>query len=741
MTIYGIRHHGPGSARRLREALKLQQPDCILIEGAPEGDELLTSLQDPRLLPPVALLIYRPDQPEQAAYYPFAEFSPEWQAMRYGVERGIPVHFMDISPAHLWKLQENKSGEDDPQDRPRRVDWMGQIAREAGYPDGERWWEATVEQQADTAPEMFTALLDLMRAVRQQPEWEATVDEETLLREAYMRREIRKYEKKGYRNLAVVCGAFHAPVLADMPPAKEDNARLKGLKKTKSAATWIPWTYERLSFMSGYGAGVQSPAWYELRFQHPQDELIGRWMTQAARLFRAEGLDASPAHAIEASNLAHALAALRGLAQPRLEEMLEAAQSVMARGDASPMQLVEDALVIGQKMGEVPEGVPELPLQRHVRAEQRRLRLKPKAGTTEVKLDLRKDLHREKSYLIHRLDLLDIKWGHMQESNDRALGTFWEIWQLDWQPEQEMSLIEASFWGNTLEKACAARIKRTLKEQKDLAVVTDLLQRVFLANIASVIPLLVKKLRRLAAVDRDPDHLLDALPALTNVLRYGDVRQLSADQVQPVVDSLAPRLALGLPEACRHLDEEFAKRRWQQLQATHQAMQLLQSRAREGLGTDHGPIWMQALATLADHPSSHSLLAGGALRLLFEAGERSAESTALAMSRVLSPGTPPEQAASWIEGFLHGSGALLIHQPRLWALIDQWVSELPEERFQEALPLLRRTFSQFDSAERRKMSELVRGEIREKEQPSAHSQYDPERAKLVEEVLGRLLGG
>ena len=27
-------------------------------------------------------------------------------------------------------------------------------------------------------------------------------------------------------------------------------------------ATWIPWTYDRLSMWSGYGAGVHSPGWY-----------------------------------------------------------------------------------------------------------------------------------------------------------------------------------------------------------------------------------------------------------------------------------------------------------------------------------------------------------------------------------------------------------------------------------------------------------------------------------------------
>ena len=40
---------------------------------------------DAAMQPPVALLVYAPDDPGYGAYYPFAEYSPEWQAIRYGL--------------------------------------------------------------------------------------------------------------------------------------------------------------------------------------------------------------------------------------------------------------------------------------------------------------------------------------------------------------------------------------------------------------------------------------------------------------------------------------------------------------------------------------------------------------------------------------------------------------------------------------------------------------------------------
>ncbi|MFQ3537246.1 MAG: DUF5682 family protein, partial [Aggregatilineales bacterium] len=97
--LFGIRHHGVGSARSLVAALEALQPDALLIEGPPEGDSLLHYVLSPAMQPPVAILIYAPEQPKRAVFYPFAEFSPEWQALRYGLQHGIPTRFMDLPQA------------------------------------------------------------------------------------------------------------------------------------------------------------------------------------------------------------------------------------------------------------------------------------------------------------------------------------------------------------------------------------------------------------------------------------------------------------------------------------------------------------------------------------------------------------------------------------------------------------------------------------------------------------------
>ena len=40
-TIFGIRHHGPGSTKSLLRALQNLEPDCLLIEGVKDAEALL----------------------------------------------------------------------------------------------------------------------------------------------------------------------------------------------------------------------------------------------------------------------------------------------------------------------------------------------------------------------------------------------------------------------------------------------------------------------------------------------------------------------------------------------------------------------------------------------------------------------------------------------------------------------------------------------------------------------------
>ena len=86
--LFGIRHHGPGSAASLLAAIDALDPAMVLIEGAPEAEELIGYAALPGMKLPLAILHYESDDPANAVFAPFAEYSPEWQAMLWALARG-----------------------------------------------------------------------------------------------------------------------------------------------------------------------------------------------------------------------------------------------------------------------------------------------------------------------------------------------------------------------------------------------------------------------------------------------------------------------------------------------------------------------------------------------------------------------------------------------------------------------------------------------------------------------------
>src|ERR1700744_317582 len=106
--ILGIRHHGPGSARNVKAFLESVRPDIVLVEGPPEADAMLQWVSDEGLKPPVALLCYQPDDPQRSVFYPFAEFSPEWQAISYAKKQNIHVRFMDLPAGNQMLIEKEQ---------------------------------------------------------------------------------------------------------------------------------------------------------------------------------------------------------------------------------------------------------------------------------------------------------------------------------------------------------------------------------------------------------------------------------------------------------------------------------------------------------------------------------------------------------------------------------------------------------------------------------------------------------
>ncbi|BBC94120.1 hypothetical protein SRO_2944 [Streptomyces rochei] len=589
--LLGVRHHGPGSARAVRAALDAARPAAVLIEGPPEADALIPLAADPELRPPVALLAHAVDEPGRSAFWPFAAFSPEWVAVRWALEHGVPARFIDLPAAHTlaWDAElPPAEGESEVAEGEQvRVDPLAALAGAAGYDDPERWWEDAVEHRGAGERDPFApfeALAEAMGALRER--YGAGGRPRDLVREAQMRLRLRAARKEFGDTVAVVCGAWHVPALRQRTTVTADRALLKGLPKVKTELTWVPWTHRRLARSSGYGAGIDSPGWYGHLF-HAPDRPVERWLTKVAGLLREEDRIVSSAHVIEAVRLADTLAAMRGRPLPGLGETTDAVRAVMCDGSDVPLALVHDRLVVGDVLGEVPESAPAVPLQRDLGRQQRSLRLRPEALERELELDLRGDTDAGRSRLLHRLRLLGIGWGEPGPSRG-STGTFRETWRLRWEPELSVRVAEAGVWGTTVAAAARARAEADAADAGTLADVTALAERCLLAGLPDALPAVMRALGDRAALDTDVGHLAQALPALVRSLRYGDVRGTDTHALSDVAAALAERIFVGLPPACTALDSDAAEQMRGHVDAVHTSVGLLGEALGSATGTDPG---------------------------------------------------------------------------------------------------------------------------------------------------------
>jgi hypothetical protein len=743
VEVFGIRHHGPGSARSLVAALDAWQPDLLLIEGPPEATPLIGVAGEPALVPPVAILAYDPNQPGRAGFYPFASFSPEWQAIRWALGHDVPARFIDLPLVHA--LLVDRRGEiatrSRPEERPEaagdpdgpegqasagrdpaadpeeaiegeaaadevvteagaapvdiRLDPLGYMGRVAGE-DGERWWERLVEERRDPA-DVFEAIVLLIRALRDEVE---TLPGD-LLREAAMRTAIRAaLAEEPDRRVAVVCGAWHAPALIDPGDPRADARLLKGLPKTKVETTWVPWSEAHLASDSGYGAGVESPGWYQ-HLWTTRVNLTESWMAKTARVLREEGLDVSSAHLIEASRLAETLSAMRGRGVPGLAEMLEASRATLTFGSDVPLRLVRERLIIGTGLGSIPETVESAPLARDLAAAQKRLRLAPETFEKTLELDLRGAIDLGRSHLLHQLRILDVPWGQPTIDQRQAMGTFRELWRLRWNPTFAVALITQSRWGNTIRDAAAARLESEAGETDAVAELAGRMEVAILADLQDAVRALLHRIAEASALASDVTSLMDALPALARSVRYGDVRGTDRATLAEVTDGIVVRVCVGLSLAVASLDDEAAAEMVARIEATEGAVSVLE---REPLRTS----WNEALDAVADQRNVHGRIAGRIVRILLDRGRLTSDEVAIRLGAAVSRGATPPDAAAFVEGFLAGPGALLVHDHRLFAIIDEWVSSQSDDAFTSVLPLLRRTFARFSAPERRILGERAK---------------------------------
>ena len=107
--IFGVRHLSPGAASQLRTYLDTHRPKAVLVEGPVDFSPLISSITQAGVVPPIAMLAYTRDMPVRTILYPFAIYSPEYQALLWAVENGAEARFIDLPSGHMISLRNSEA--------------------------------------------------------------------------------------------------------------------------------------------------------------------------------------------------------------------------------------------------------------------------------------------------------------------------------------------------------------------------------------------------------------------------------------------------------------------------------------------------------------------------------------------------------------------------------------------------------------------------------------------------------
>lgn len=729
IRILGIRHHGSGSCLRMLRALEDFQPDAICVELPPETAYQLQELVEPSNAAPLAFLLYHAQKPEQCYYLPLADFSPEYQAVRYGLSNGIEVRPMDMPAAHMLlghQFKGREAGVLDEEQISMIRDPLGYLARSQGYEDSEMWWTRYFEHWTEHGA-LFEVILQLMTQLRKISK--GSDDEETLIREQFMRKTLRKCLDDGHQKIAVVCGAWHGPVLTLPMLEKTKKESIRVLKTIPVSCTLIPWSYERLMLNRSYSAGILSPSWNESLYRMPQSP-ISHWMSQAARTFRDCGYQAGTAEIIDAERMAYNLSLLRGLPAPGIEELRDALISSLGQGDPIRVNLLAGKIFTGTRIGKISLDRTELPMVTAFKNQLRNLGLLPywEEETDQVlKLDLRKSKHLEKSRFIHQSRLLQLEWADEVPLTISAQGNFHEHWRFRWSPELEVQLIRAATLGNQVEEVVLRVISDKLdRRTEDMSLLGELLEHALKAGMDQLFEDLAQKIRELCLEVEETERLALLLRPLISGLSYGNLHGFSTSHCQNLISLILPRLVYNFGGQCGGIQVEKA-------QKMVQVFALINSYFYHFQDEELKAGWKDQVLRFRTDPATHPILRGRASFVAIDEGCISEEELGNSLRLECDPAAGAIPAARWIEGFLIGSSAFYLIREELIRILDVWVADLGEEDFKEVLPLLRRSFSQVSYAENLRIFTKIR-KLEEKDHAPA-IQW-----KLREELAEKTIG-
>ena len=762
MHLVPIRHHSPACALALRALLEEVRPAVVLIEGPAEYTDLLPALQDAATVPPVAVLSLGEGA---ASYYPLAEFSPEWVALRWAGASGAEAAFIDRGA--LFGADDDAGA--GAGGRTLQAEYhlarsaaLDALAARLGCRDHDEIWEQLFEDRATADIRdwrgFFADTLAWSGLARLDAEPEVLDADGTRAREAVMAAALlERLPGSGVGGagagapdapIVVVTGAFHTPALLDAldsaPEAPDAGAPDAPDPRPGTGGWLIRYDFARLDSLRGYGAGMPSPGlWRRAWRARTEPGTSGRDFAAGVVLDVAAALRGlrqplGTAQVEAAVEQALGLAALRGRAWPGRTDLLDALRSCLVKDDAGlsgNLGAAVASVFAHSRPGEVPAGTCAPPLVAEVRERLAAMRfMLDDALEHRTALDTaRKPRHRERRELLAAMRFVGSGFAWQTGGADLVAGTgagqFVEEWAYAWTPAVEAELVRAAERAPTLDALIRARLAERLGSEPGAEALAALLIELVVMGesglagpVCDALEPALADLSGLGALAEVLHRLMDLVEG-SGRLSPGRAAERSRAMVRRGVASLAELVA----EAAGLEDDEAADA----VDALMSVRDLLVRLGRTAADPDapEGPdapapggagagapaadpdAGRQAVAREVDvlrrTRTAAPILVGCATGIAASIGSLSRAEVAGAVVAHLSAGADPGRLADFLVGLVRACPDLVLRAPDTLEAVTRALTGLDEPGFLAILPDLRRAFSALRPTETHRLAEQV----------------------------------
>lgn len=727
VLYYPVRHHSPACAWHLERVIERYQPDCILVEGPENANELIPILTHPDTHAPVTLYYaYRDqgrlldssadpkDEPDTLrCYYPFMDSSPELVALRAASQRQIPGQFIDLPYGEILLATQEAQGLRRKAEKPNYASdrYLAEnqvqkaLCEKAGLRDFDEFWEKYFEVGGLTqSDEDFVHQMNVYcQLARENTPAEQLAEDGCLAREAHMARRIQEAAQQ-YQRVLVVAGGFHLPGLLQ-PQLPPPDFRLPAESQMVYP---MRYTLPAMDALSGYASGMPAPGFYDTLWsqlhqketQTVWDDVVLDYLVKVARKLRSGGQTLSVFDEICALNQARGLAQLRGKGQPGLYELWDSVLSSFVKGEADlsnaePMRQLR-ILTTGKRVGQLCDGALVPPLVRDFADQCKYYRLRLE-GSLQQELTLMifsKPKHRGLSRFLHQTLFLDCgfaqrkKGPDLQRRKDRNL--IRELWSYRWTASVEVALIEHAVSGSTLEEACATELRQRLAGATRAGQGASLLVQGFLMGIGDLSNALADRLDRLILDDGDFASLCEACAALHTLDQWqSQYDELDSYPYLSLLGRCFDRVLQMLPSMNQVVDS--------QVQSVQQACLLLYQMTGQSAFQHRREELMDAFELLVSRDPIQPALHGSALGLLYGAEPEQWKSAITGVIGGYLQGTEGmvRKSAAFLQGLFFTARDLLLIDTEFLSQVDTLLSALSDEDFTALLPELRLAFSYF----------------------------------------------